>query len=134
MDRIFLDTSFVVAYINTRDENHKAAQSLIGQLDQAQEIVTTDFVIGEIGNSLARGDKAKSHAFLESLLEWEKVTVVYGTAELVKRGLELYGSHRDKDWGLIDCFSMIVMRDRNLTTVFTADHHFEQAGFEIVLK
>jgi predicted nucleic acid-binding protein len=49
------------------------------------------------------------------------------------RAFELYRSHLDKSWGLIDCVSFIVMRDFGLTEFLTADKHFEQAGFSALL-
>jgi predicted nucleic acid-binding protein len=40
----------------------------------------------------------------------------------------------DKEWGLTDCISFVVMQEQGLTDALTADHHFEQAGFTILLK
>jgi len=40
----------------------------------------------------------------------------------------------DKEWGLTDCISFVVMKDRKLTDVLTTDHHFEQAGFKSLLR
>jgi predicted nucleic acid-binding protein len=37
-------------------------------------------------------------------------------------------------WVLTDCISFIVMREYGLTDVLTADRHFEQAGFKILLE
>ena len=51
-----------------------------------------------------------------------------------QRGWDLYGGRRDKSWGMTDCTSMIVMQDRQIVQVLTADRHFEQAGFEVLLK
>ncbi len=39
----------------------------------------------------------------------------------------------DKEWGLTDCISFVVMQQHNLTKVLTVDRHFEQAGYEITL-
>ncbi|MHB8900647.1 MAG: hypothetical protein ACYC6Y_18000 [Thermoguttaceae bacterium] len=36
--------------------------------------------------------------------------------------------------GLTDCISFIIMREYGLTDALTADHHFEQAGFTVLLK
>jgi len=47
----------------------------------------------------------------------------------------LYKEREDKDWGLTDCISFVVMRRRRVTTAFTSDHHFEQAaGFVRLMK
>jgi hypothetical protein len=32
------------------------------------------------------------------------------------------------------CISFVVMQDRNLAQAFTTDHHFEQAGFRILME
>jgi predicted nucleic acid-binding protein len=44
------------------------------------------------------------------------------------------GNRRDKSWGLVDCSGILVARKLGITTVFTADHHFTQAGFKILLQ
>jgi len=40
----------------------------------------------------------------------------------------------DKEWGMTDCVSISLMSQRGITKTFTADNHFEQAGFQILLK
>ncbi|MFM5956954.1 MAG: PIN domain-containing protein, partial [Dolichospermum sp.] len=40
----------------------------------------------------------------------------------------------DKEWGLVDCISFIVMQDRGITDALTADTHFQQAGFRALLR
>ena len=46
----------------------------------------------------------------------------------------LFAKRPDKEWSLTDCISFIVMQEYGLTEALTADHHFEQAGFTILLK
>ena len=60
--------------------------------------------------------------------------IVPASRELFDRALELYQQHADKEWTLTDCSSVLVMRERGLTDVLTADRHFEQAGFNTLLK
>jgi len=48
--------------------------------------------------------------------------------------LALFCSRLDKEWGLIDCVSFIVMQERGLTNALTTDEHFEQAGFRALLR
>jgi predicted nucleic acid-binding protein len=45
----------------------------------------------------------------------------------------LYGARPDKEWGLTDCISFVVMEERGLTLALTTDRHFEQAGFQSAL-
>ena len=54
--------------------------------------------------------------------------MVHVTPELYAKGWELYSNRLDKDWGVIDCISFVIMEERNLTEALTSDHHFEQSG------
>jgi uncharacterized protein len=47
---------------------------------------------------------------------------------------ELFSARPDKEWSLTDCISFVAMNERNITDAPTSDHHFEQAGFRILLK
>ncbi len=40
----------------------------------------------------------------------------------------------DQEWSLTDCISFIVMQQRGISPALTYDHHFEQAGFEALLR
>ena len=53
---------------------------------------------------------------------------------LWERGLSLYLQRRDKDWSLTDCISFAAMQEEGLTEALTGDHHFEQAGFTVLLR
>jgi len=98
-------------------------------------IITTEYVLIEVGNWLARsGDR---HVFLELMKEIRadrRTAVVPGSSALFERGLDLYARRPDKDWSLTDCISFVVMREHCLADALTGDHHFEQAGFRILLK
>ncbi len=59
--------------------------------------------------------------------------VVPLTPELFDRGFALFRSRPDKEWGLVDCISFTLMRERGLRTALTADIHFQQAGFRALL-
>jgi len=53
---------------------------------------------------------------------------------LFERGIALYESRPDKDWSLTDCISFLTMEDMRILDAVTGDHHFEQAGFNALLK
>ena len=39
----------------------------------------------------------------------------------------------DKEWGITDCISFVVMQDLGLVEALTTDEHFKQAGFRSLL-
>jgi len=124
----FIDTSFVVALVNKRDQYHSQALELASHFDK-RPLATTDAVLLEVGNALARNFKNESIQIIDHFLSSEDVQIVHLNPELFRQAFELYRTHLDKDWGLIDCISFIVMRDLDLSLSLTADKHFEQAGF-----
>jgi predicted nucleic acid-binding protein len=63
-----------------------------------------------------------------------QVDVVPFSEELSAGALRLFADRSDKDWSLTDCLSFVVMKKRNLEKALTADHHFEQAGFQPMLS
>ena len=125
MAEAFIDTSFVVALINQRDQYHVQAVELASQFDK-KSLVTTDAVLLEIGNALARNFKEASIHLIEYFLTSDEVEIIPLNTQLFAQAFELYRSRLDKSWGLIDCVSFVVMRDLGLTESLTADNHFEQ--------
>jgi len=63
-----------------------------------------------------------------------QVDIVLLTEELYQQALALFRGRLDKEWGLIDCVSFVVMQERGLTDALTTDEHFEQAGFRVLLQ
>jgi predicted nucleic acid-binding protein len=114
----FLDTSFVIALVNKSDQYHSKALNLASRFDK-KSLVTTDAVLLEIGNALARNFKAQSIQIIEHFLTSDEIQVVHMNVELFRRAFELYRSHTDKAWGLIDCISFVVMRDLKVTQART---------------
>ena len=60
--------------------------------------------------------------------------VVTVSTQLLATALQLYQTRPDKDWGLIDCISFVVMQEQNLIDAVTADIHFVQAGYRALLR
>jgi uncharacterized protein len=50
------------------------------------------------------------------------------------RAVQLDGERPDKEWGLTDCVSFLVMQDRGLTDALTTDEPFQPAGFRALLR
>ena len=133
MRQVFGDTSFYVSFLNPADALHEAA--VMWSRQAPLHVVVTEFVIVELGNFLAKGPQ---RGLLPGLVQYLRnnphTTVLPLTTPLLDAGLDLYARRPDKTWSLVDCISFVVMKDQGLTEALTADHHFEQAGFTILLK
>ena len=135
-DEVFLDTSYALALSAPTDQFHDRALRLAEELEAARaRLVTTRAVLLEIGNALARQRyRAAAVSLLRALEADPSVEVLPLSEELYTRALQLYCSRPDKEWGLIDCASFVVMSERALTKALTADEHFQQCGLRALLR
>ncbi len=62
------------------------------------------------------------------------VEIVSLTDDLYIKAFQRYQSRLDKEWGLTDCISFVVMQERGLTAALTPDKHFQQAGYQALLR
>lgn len=133
MNPIFVDTFYFLALLNQDDAAHRKALTLSEKL--TDPIITTAWVLTEVGDALAAPNLRSVFVELtEALREDRNTTIVPPTQALFDKGLDLYASRADKDWTLTDCISFVVMQERGLTKALTGDRHFEQAGFDALLR
>jgi len=136
MASFFLDTSFAIALASHRDQRHEQAANLAADIRSSGiHLVTTIPVVMEIGNSLSRQSFRKAAVrIIASLHSDPRVTIIPVDHSLYIRSFDLFANRNDKDWGLTDCVSFVVMQDQEISMALTADRHFVQAGFEALLK
>ena len=132
MTKTIIDTSFTVALISEKDEDHEKAIALSYEYGRKPMLIT-DFVILEIGNSLSRRHRQSCVEAIEGFFASPEVEIVRLNEFLFAKAFELYKSHDDKTWGLVDCISFVVMREHKITDALTSDKHFVQAGFNALM-
>jgi predicted nucleic acid-binding protein len=134
MSPVFADTSFYLALLNPRDRHHAPAAELARQ--RWESIVTSEFVLLEIGNALSGTPRGRDRflALAERVRTQRGVALAPASHDMFLRGMGRYRDRRDKTWSLTDCISFVIMEEQRLSEVLTADRHFEQAGFKILLK
>jgi hypothetical protein len=130
---ILVDSVYVIALVNERDQHHARAIELSEQFD-GSPLLITDGILLEIGNSLSRRFRLEAITAIEKLTSYPEMTRVHITSDLFERSFELFRSRRDKAWGLVDCISFVVMRDFGVVEALTHDEHFVQAGFRALLR
>src|SRR4051794_34692786 len=118
--RLFLDTSYVIALLNSKDQHHQKAKSLYPHARYATEVWTTEAILVEIGDSLSRKDRRKAAGIVHFCYQTSNIQIVNVSTDILQEALLTYVTHEDKTWGLTDCISFIVMRDNNLTDALTA--------------
>jgi len=133
MIQTFADSFYLLALFNPRDAAHKSAiaasKSLVGML------VTTDWVVTEVADALSNPvNRIECVEFINDLRRSPRFKVVRASAILFDKGWNYYASRPDKNWSLTDCISFVVMQEQGITEALTGDHHFEQAGFQPLLK
>lgn len=133
---VFLDTAFAIALSAPADQYHSQAVRLAEELESAKtQMVTTRAVLLEIGNALAQLRYRQAAVELLKALEQDPTVEIVSLSEaLYQQAIQLYAARPDKEWGLTDCVSFVVMQTRGISTALTVDHHFVQAGFQILLK
>lgn len=132
---LFLDTAYIYGLFNTRDQWHqKAVEWQKKVANENCPLLTTEFILTEIANGLSAFKfRQEASNIIRLLQEEDSVQIVPATSEYFESGLSLYESRTDKDWGLTDCISFMVMKENNLTDALTTDEHFRQAGFRALL-
>ena len=131
MTEVFADTFYFIAILGSDAQERRKAFAAAN----AAMLVTTPWVMTEVGGFMRRPhERAAFINIVRDLRSSNDVVLLPAESGLWQRGLELYENRMDKEWSLVDCISFVVMTDRKITDALTGDHHFEQAGFNALLK
>jgi uncharacterized protein len=129
---VFADTFFYLALLREDDPAHERALAFV---THNQVILTTEFILLELGNACARAsDHGDFLALVSGMRASLRVRIIRLDSALLDRGFQRMAARPDKDWSLTDCISFVVMEDEGIKDALTADQHFEQAGFVPLLK
>ncbi len=133
-ERLFLDTVFIQALLNKRDQYHTQARRFLPRVRAAADVWVTEAVLLEVGNALGVVNRQGAVQFIQQCYDTTNLQVVTVDTPMLARALHLYSERPDKTWGLTDCISFVVMWEQGLTDAVTADVHFVQAGFRALLR
>ena len=99
-----------------------------------QQLITTEYVLVELADGLAGLQfREQAAAVIVALQSDPDVEIVPASSVLLSRALAMYVRRADKQWGLTDCASFVVMEECGLISALTTDDHFRQAGFRALL-
>src|SRR5262245_42871109 len=130
---ILVDTGFLIALSQPSDSLHSRARAWASRIDEP--LLLTQHVLVEVINHLSRiADRSRANLIASVVLTDPGYEVFHVPEEGFEEGWKLHRQRLDKEWSLTDCISFHVMRERNITRALAYDIHFEQAGFEALLR
>jgi uncharacterized protein len=135
MRTVFADANYWIGLFNPKDQLHDTAMAASRTLTRTR-LVTSEMVLVEVLNGLAEYPALRGQVVLavDAIMADPNTEVVPQSALLFRDALALFRQHQDKEWGLTDCSSFVIMRKHGLHEVLTHDHHFEQAGYVALLR
>jgi uncharacterized protein len=135
MKIVFVDSLYWIALINPKDQWHSITVE-VKKRHYFAKFLTTEAVLIEVLNYFS-GYGAKfrliSSQVIRTILDDLDIEVLPINSSLFLSGLNLYEQRLDKEYSMVDCLSMIAMKNRDISEVLTHDKHFSQEGFNILL-
>lgn len=132
---VFLDTSFIIALENKADPHHERAKALDAELLAEDAVLLFHWgILLEIADGYARLNRRAKGVRLLDRFEQETCDELFPVSDsILADAQDLYRARTDKEWGLTDCVSFVLMAELQLSDALTADVHFRQAGFTALL-
>ena len=136
MAAVFADTGYWIAVTIHTDVLHDIASDLTSRL-RSHRIITTESVLVEVldhASKLGPYWRRLTANLVQNAMQDSRIEVLPQTSSLFLDAVALYASRLDQRWGLTDCISFVVMRERGITEALAYDRDFEQAGFTALLR
>jgi predicted nucleic acid-binding protein len=131
MTEVFVDSSYWLALLHVKDALHEQAALLPRP---ARQVISSAIQL-EVMNALSAPRlRLLAVHFWTMTAQDPDIVVIPLSGALLDRAFILYEQRPDKEWSMTDCISFTIMQERGIKDAFTADRHFEQAGFRALLR
>lgn len=131
--RVFLDSSFWIAFRNERQSHHARSREIVTRLFQRRtQFISTPFVFAEVHATFSRSKHVRSQIIADF---WENPLL--HMAEVSQNdhraAIELLREHEDKSYPFCDAVSFVIMARFQVKRVAAFDEYFCQFGeFEVL--
>ncbi len=134
MNEIFIDTSWLKALLDEKDEFHEQAVSIFSELEKDPQIlVTTNYVLDESFTLMrVKCGLERAKQLRDKLAEMGTILKIVRVTAVDDVNAWNWFLQEWKKLSFTDCTSFVVMERLDLKQVITFDKHFSRAGFEIV--
>jgi predicted nucleic acid-binding protein len=130
---VMLDTSFVVAYYNTRDQNHEHAAKTAKLLaTQNYPLYITDYIFGEIITVSFFKLKSLGKAVHVGKMVLESCNLLHTEKEIFEQAWKIFSEQKLR-LSFVDCTTVAAMRGQKMQKIATFDGDFSKiSGLEIL--
>jgi predicted nucleic acid-binding protein len=131
---LLLDTSFLIALENLDDPRHATACRYEKTcIDRRIDLILHWGVVMEVLDGFARLSRRAKGLEIAKRFQSQEYLIAAISDDIAQEALSLYVQRSDKEWGLTDCTSFVLMQRLGISQALTADQHFVQAGFRALL-
>lgn len=131
MSSYFVDTGYLIALANNRDQHHEVATAHWEEIRTTYaNLYSTTYVFDEfVTICKVRGYHKlavdSGRAFLD-VIDFQHIDI-----ETFEKAWQYFCAHDDKKYSFTDCVSFVVMANNGLDDALAFDAHFVQAGFAV---
>jgi predicted nucleic acid-binding protein len=125
---IILDTSFIVAFYNTRDENHEKAVKLMEDITKGKygNLYVTDYIFDESVTVIFIRLKSLSKTIKIGEVIRKSVEMLEVERRVFEDAWKLFKTQRKTVFSFTDCTTLSIMRKRNIKNIATFDKDFKE--------
>ncbi|MHB8603157.1 MAG: type II toxin-antitoxin system VapC family toxin [Nitrosotalea sp.] len=118
---IILDTSFIISYFNTRDQNHSKAAKMMKQMHEP--FCLTDYIFGETATvSLIRLKSIEKAAKIGEILK--SLLIIDVEKSSFDKAWNLFCKQKDTALSFTDCTTISIMQENYIEKIATFDEDF----------
>lgn len=131
MERVFIDTSALIAFFDKSDNLHPKAVRLFDKIREKRiRIIVTDYILSEVITTvMARAGHQMAVRAGEFIFNSRVVNIVWLDKSLKLKAWEYFKKHSDKNYSFTDCTSFVLMKEVKAVHFFAFDDDFSRAGF-----
>lgn len=130
MKKIFIDASGWIAVMHRGDNCFQIAKDIFEREIKAKSVfVLSNWTFYEALTILKAKVGFDAAKRLSDVVEGSSfVFPVKVDENLESKAVELFWRYKDKDWGVVDCSSIVIIKEYGCDFVFAFDTHFVQAS------
>ncbi len=134
---VFVDAGFWIAFAYMRDRHYRDARNQWQfVIDQDLSLITTNWTLYEALTFLNTRQRNRHELAMDLLSLAERAAEVIDASDFEREALEIFRSHSDKRWSVVDCANFVCIRERGSPFALSFDRDFAQAqvefGFEVL--